>query len=97
METERLRANQNQAERTLESRERTHRQRVKGLEEQVSTLKDQLGQEMKKRQQYIRSVNRLNADLKLCFIYGVNIVTRSRKKEQTWSCLISDNEKTTLV
>ena len=66
METERLRANQNQAERTLESRERTHRQKVKGLEEQASTLKDQLGQEMKKRQQYIRSVNRLNADLKLC-------------------------------
>ena len=68
METERLRANQNQAERTLESRERTHRQRVKGLEEQVSTLKDQLGQEMKKRQQYIRSVNRVNAVLKLCCV-----------------------------
>jgi len=54
METERLRGAQAQAERSLESRERAHRQRVKGLEEQVSTLKDQLGQEMKKRQQCIR-------------------------------------------
>lgn len=35
METERLRTAQLQAERTLEARERAHRQRVKGLEEQV--------------------------------------------------------------
>ncbi len=35
METERLRSAQFQAERTLEARERAHRQRVKGLEEQV--------------------------------------------------------------
>ena len=35
METERLRTAQMQAERTLEARERAHRQRVKGLEEQV--------------------------------------------------------------
>ena len=56
METERLRSAQIQAERTLEARERSHRQRVKGLEEQVATLKDQLGQEIRKRQAYIRSV-----------------------------------------
>ena len=54
METDRIKSAQNQAERSLESRERTHRQKVKGLEEQVATLKDQLSQEMKKRQQYIR-------------------------------------------
>ena len=54
METERLRSSQIQAERTLEARERSHRQRVKGLEEQVATLKDQLGQEIRKRQAYIR-------------------------------------------
>ena len=35
METERLRSAQIQAERMLEARERAHRQRVKGLEEQV--------------------------------------------------------------
>ena len=39
METERLRTAQMQAERTLEARERAHRQRVKGLEEQVSCNK----------------------------------------------------------
>ena len=37
METERLRSSQLQAERTLEARERAHRQRVRGLEEQVQT------------------------------------------------------------
>lgn len=36
LETERLRSAQLQAERMLEARERAHRQRVKGLEEQVS-------------------------------------------------------------
>lgn len=34
-EVERLRASQREAERTLANRERAHRQRVKGLEEQV--------------------------------------------------------------
>ena len=36
METERLRTSQQQAERLLEARERTHRLKVKGLEEQVT-------------------------------------------------------------
>ena len=35
METERLRSAQQQAERLLEAREKAHRQKVKGLEEQV--------------------------------------------------------------
>jgi rootletin len=35
LETERLRSAQLQAEKMLEARERAHRQRVKGLEEQV--------------------------------------------------------------
>merc|ERR1712187_496923 len=39
---ERLRSAHAQAERTLESRERSHRQRIRGLEEQITTLKDQL-------------------------------------------------------
>lgn len=38
MEVDHLRASKMQAERTLEARERSHRQRVKGLEEQVRTL-----------------------------------------------------------
>ncbi|TTV75068.1 Rootletin [Bagarius yarrelli] len=48
-ELERLRANQREAERTLTNRERAHRQRVKGLEEQVSTLKEQLQHELRRR------------------------------------------------
>ncbi|KAJ3599859.1 hypothetical protein NHX12_033813, partial [Muraenolepis orangiensis] len=50
VETGRLRAAQLQAERGLESRERAHRQRVKGLEGQVLTLKEQLDEELRKRQ-----------------------------------------------
>ncbi|KAL0154302.1 hypothetical protein M9458_050415, partial [Cirrhinus mrigala] len=48
-EAERLRVSQREAERTLAARERAHRQRVKGLEEQVSTLKEQLQQEIRRR------------------------------------------------
>lgn len=47
-EVERLRSAQVQTERTLEARERAHRQRVSGLEEQVSTLKAQLHQELRR-------------------------------------------------
>lgn len=49
-EAERLRTSFRDVERTLGTRERAHRHRVKGLEEQVSTLKEQLQQEMKRRQ-----------------------------------------------
>jgi rootletin len=63
METERLRSAQLQAEKMLEARERAHRQRVKGLEETVSTLKDQLSQEMRKRQQYISRSVRAGDDI----------------------------------
>lgn len=38
LEAERLRSAQLQAERTLQSQERTHRQRVKNLEEQVQYM-----------------------------------------------------------
>uniref|UniRef100_A0AAV2KYH3 Sushi, nidogen and EGF-like domain-containing protein 1 n=1 Tax=Knipowitschia caucasica TaxID=637954 RepID=A0AAV2KYH3_KNICA len=50
LETERLRASQQQAEQALESREKAHRQRVRCLEEQVLTLKEQLDQETRRRQ-----------------------------------------------
>lgn len=48
-EAERLRVGQREAERTLAARERAHRQRVRGLEEQLSTLKEQLQQEIRRR------------------------------------------------
>jgi rootletin len=41
METERLRSAQIQAEKLLEARERAHRQKVKGLEEQVRNIAKQ--------------------------------------------------------
>nr|XP_054768289.1 uncharacterized protein LOC129275835 [Lytechinus pictus] len=63
IETERLRTAQLQAERTLEARERAHRQRVKGLEEQNSTLKDQMQREVKKRQQYISMSSKTNDEI----------------------------------
>ncbi|XP_061894589.1 rootletin isoform X2 [Entelurus aequoreus] len=48
-ETACLRGAQLQAEQALQSRERAHRQRVKCLEDQVSTLKEQLDQEAPRR------------------------------------------------
>ncbi|KAL1023371.1 hypothetical protein UPYG_G00039950 [Umbra pygmaea] len=56
--TERLRATQLEAERALEVREKAHRQRVLVLEEQVLTLKEQLDQEMRRRQAYVSQILR---------------------------------------
>ncbi|XP_014668845.1 PREDICTED: rootletin-like [Priapulus caudatus] len=64
METERLRTAQQQAERTLDSRERSHRMRIKSLEEQVAHLKDQQAQEMRKRNLYISRSSRAGDDMK---------------------------------
>ncbi|CAH1181054.1 unnamed protein product [Phyllotreta striolata] len=52
-EIERYRAAQLQAERLLEAREQSHRQQVARLENQVTLLRDQLNQEIKRRQQYV--------------------------------------------
>merc|ERR1719471_1758205 len=57
-EMERLRSAHGQAERTLESRERAHRQRIRGLEEQITTLKDQLALEIRRKQAYLKEVVR---------------------------------------
>ncbi|CAM2119804.1 unnamed protein product [Caretta caretta] len=58
LETERLHSTQLQAERSLESRERAHKQCVKDLEDQMNLLKEQLGQEVWKRQSYLTQVLR---------------------------------------
>nr|XP_045224067.1 ciliary rootlet coiled-coil protein 2 isoform X1 [Macaca fascicularis] len=50
-EAERLHGDQSQATQALESQEWTHQQRVKMLEEQVAGLKEQLDQEVQRRQQ----------------------------------------------
>ncbi|CAH1108752.1 unnamed protein product [Psylliodes chrysocephalus] len=52
-EIERYRAAQLQAERLLEAREQSHRQQVARLENQITLLRDQLNQEIKRRQQYV--------------------------------------------
>ncbi|CAF0803068.1 unnamed protein product [Rotaria sp. Silwood1] len=52
-ETARIRSSQTAAERTLEAREKAHRARVKGLEEQITTLKEQLHQEMRGRKSFL--------------------------------------------
>lgn len=54
-EAERLKVSLRDVERSLGTRERAHRHRVKGLEEQVSTLKEQLQQEMKRRHPSLQS------------------------------------------
>ncbi len=65
MEVERLRASQLQTEKQLESREKSHRQRVKGLEEQIATLRDQLGREIRTRQSYLnRSSSMVDEEMK---------------------------------
>ncbi|KAM8874513.1 uncharacterized protein crocc2 isoform 2-T2 [Spinachia spinachia] len=57
-ETNRLRDSQFQAEQALDTREKAHRQRVKGLEEQVLTLNEQLDQETRRRQAYFNQMLR---------------------------------------
>uniref|UniRef100_A0A6P7GY35 Rootletin isoform X1 n=2 Tax=Diabrotica virgifera virgifera TaxID=50390 RepID=A0A6P7GY35_DIAVI len=52
-EIERYRAAQLQAERLLEAREQSHRQQVARLENQITLLREQLNQEIKRRQQYV--------------------------------------------
>lgn len=52
-EIERYRAAQLQAERLLEAREQSHRQQVSRLENQITLLREQLNQEIKRRQQYV--------------------------------------------
>ncbi|XP_050294395.1 rootletin isoform X2 [Anthonomus grandis grandis] len=52
-ELERYRAAQLQAERLLEAREQSHRQQVSRLESQIKLLREQLNEEIKRRQQYV--------------------------------------------
>ncbi|XP_060523589.1 rootletin isoform X2 [Cylas formicarius] len=52
-EVERYRAAQLQAERLLEAREQSHRQQISRLENQVKMLREQLNEEIKRRQQYV--------------------------------------------
>lgn len=62
-EVERYRSAQLQAERLLEAREQSHRQQVARLENQVQLLRDQLNQEIKRRQQYVLRSSRAGREM----------------------------------
>lgn len=62
-EIERYRAAQLQAERLLEAREQSHRQQVTRLENQVTLLREQLNQEIKRRQQYVLRSTRAGREM----------------------------------
>ncbi|KAI4457559.1 hypothetical protein MML48_7g00015987 [Holotrichia oblita] len=63
LRSERYRAAQLQAERLLEAREQSHRQQVTRLENQVTLLREQLNQEIKRRQQYVLRSTRAGREM----------------------------------
>ena len=80
LEVERLRSSQVQSERQLESREKNHRQRIKSLEEQIATLRDQLSREIRTRQNFLNHT--VNADEEIKNLHSIlsdslNTVSRS--------------------
>ncbi|CAH8473751.1 unnamed protein product [Heterobilharzia americana] len=60
LEMERLRCGKAQAERALEARERAHKQRVRALEEQLASFKDQTILDANRPQQLVSSANKLS-------------------------------------
>lgn len=62
-EIERVRAAQLQAERLLEAREQSHRQQVLRLENQIQLLREQLNQEVKRRQLYVLRSSRAGREM----------------------------------
>ncbi|KAG7207976.1 hypothetical protein KM043_009556 [Ampulex compressa] len=62
-EIERLRAAQLQAEKLLEAREQSHRQQILRLENQIQLLREQLSQEIKRRQLYVLRSSRAGREM----------------------------------
>jgi rootletin len=48
----------------LESREKTHRQRIKSLEEQIAALRDQLSREIRNRQNFLNHTASADEEIK---------------------------------
>jgi rootletin len=63
-ECERNKSAQLQLERTHGSRERAHKQRTRGLEEQVNILNDQLAKEMQQKQSFINRTTQKNEEIR---------------------------------
>ncbi|KAF7987174.1 hypothetical protein HCN44_011480 [Aphidius gifuensis] len=62
-EIERLRGAQLQAEKLLEAREQSHRQQILRLENQIKLLREQLNQEIKRRQMYVLKSSRAGREM----------------------------------
>lgn len=63
-ENERNKNAQQHLERTHAARERVHKQRMRGLEEQVNTLKDQLSKEMHQKQSFITRTSQKSDEIR---------------------------------
>lgn len=63
-ELERAKASKLQAERLLEAREGNYRQQVQRLEQQVSNLKEQLAEEIRRRQAFLSRSFRTAQDVR---------------------------------
>ena len=64
MELERVRSSQVNSERQLELREKSHRQRIKSLEDQIATLRDQLSREIRNRQNFLSHTANADEDIR---------------------------------
>jgi rootletin len=69
LEIERLRTSQMQTERQLELREKSHRQRIMSLEEQISSLREQLSREIRARQNFLN--HNVNADEEIKNLHNI--------------------------
>ncbi|XP_037084944.1 uncharacterized protein LOC119105588 [Pollicipes pollicipes] len=59
-----MRTRYTQLEKTMESKERSYKQRIAGLEQQIKTLKEQLAQEIRKRQEYMLRSSRAGEEIR---------------------------------
>ena len=62
-DNQRARESALRTEESMASKERIYKERVKGLEEQVETLRDQLSKEIKRRQTLISSTGDINLEI----------------------------------
>ena len=79
MELERVRSSQVNSERQLELREKSHRQRIKSLEDQIATLRDQLSREIRNRQTFLSHTANADEEIKTLHTIlsdSLNTVTR---------------------
>ena len=89
LEVERLRSSQIQSEKQLETREKCHRQRIKSLEEQIATLRDQLSREIRTRQNFLNHTATADEEIRnLHSILSDSLNTVSRTDPLLDPCLL---------